>query len=107
MKLDHLFALTDHNALLQHAKFSIPARREGYTVDDNARALVFSVKARSLWSSQRLSELQRKIVSFLLLMQAEEGQFHNLMDFSLRIVDKPAKGDHLGRAMWAAGTVIN
>jgi len=107
VNLDHLYALTDHNALLQHAKFSVPARREGYTVDDNARALVFSVKAHSLWASERLSELQRKIVSFLLLMQADDGQFHNLMDFSLRIIDKPATGDHLGRATWAAGTLIN
>jgi hypothetical protein len=107
VKLDHLFALTDHNALLQHAKFSVPARREGYTVDDNTRALVFAVGADSLWPSQQLSELQRKIMSFLLLMQAEDGQFHNLMDFSLRIIDKPAMGDHLGRAMWAAGSVIN
>jgi hypothetical protein len=107
VKFDHLFALTDHNALLQHAKFSVPARKEGYTVDDNARALVFAVKARTLWPSERLSDLQRKLISFLLLMQSENGQFHNLMDFSERIIDEPAVGDHLGRAIWAAGTVVN
>lgn len=48
VKLDHLLAITDHIALLQHARFSVPARREGYTVDDNARALVFAVKADRL-----------------------------------------------------------
>ena len=107
VKLDHLFALTDHNAVLQHAKFSVPARREGYTVDDNARALVFAVKARAVWPTHGLSELQRKLISFLLLMQAEDGKFHNLMDFSQRLVGSPTVGDHLGRAIWAAGTVIN
>lgn len=106
MKLDHLLALTDHIAVLQHAKFSVPARKEGYAVDDNARALVFAVKAKAYWPSNALSKLQRKLLSFLLLMQAEDGKFHNLMDFSQRYADDPTVGDHLGRAIWAAGTVI-
>jgi hypothetical protein len=97
----------DHNAVLQHVKFSVPARREGYTVDDNARALVFAVKAQTLWPSERLSDLQRKLIGFLLLMQSEDGQLHNLMDFSQRIIDQPADGDHLGRTIWAAGAVMN
>jgi hypothetical protein len=107
VKLDHLFALTDHNALLQHAKFSVPARKEGYTVDDNARALVLATMARTLWPSEKLQELQQKLMSFLLVMQAEDGQFHNLMDFSQRITDTPTVGDHTGRAIWATGKVIN
>lgn len=106
MKLEHLFALADHNALLQHAKFSLPARREGYTVDDNARALVSAIKGRALWPSKRLLELERKLISFLLVMQAEDGRFHNFMDFSQRITDSPTVGDHVGRAIWATGTVI-
>ena len=52
-------------------------------------------------------ELQRKLISFLLLMQAEDGKFHNLMDYSQRFIDSPTVGDHLGRAIWAAGSVIN
>lgn len=107
MKLEHLFSLTDDNALLQHATFSVPARKEGYTVDDNARALVLAVKAETLSADRKLLDLQRKLVSFLLLMQAEDGRFHNLMDFSKRILDDAAVGDHVGRAIWAAGAVIN
>jgi len=107
VKLDYFLALTDHIAVLQHAKFSVPARRYGYTVDDNARALVFTVKARQYWPGQPLPELGRKLMSFLLLMQAEDGKFHNLMDFSQRIIDNPFVGDHLGRAVWATGVVIN
>jgi hypothetical protein len=40
-------------------------------------------------------------------MQAEDGKFHNLMDFSQKIVDTPSVGDHLGRTVWATGAVIN
>ena len=107
LKFDHLFALTDHNALLQHAKFSVPARKEGYAVDDSARALVVTKKARVLWHNEKLSEVQNRLISFLLVMQAEDGRFHNLMDFSQRIIDNATVGDHVGRALWATGALIN
>ena len=107
VKLDHLFALTDQNAVVQHARFAVPYKREGYAVDDSARALVFAVKAPRYWPDERLPELQRKLLTFLLTMQEEDGRFHNLMDFSQRIIDKPSEGDHLGRALWAAGAVIS
>ncbi len=107
VKFDHLFTLTDHNAVLQHAKFSVPARSEGYTVDDNARALVFAVKAGSLTSAPSICELQRKLISFLMLMQNEDGRFHNCMDYSQRITDEPIEGDHVGRVIWATGAAIN
>jgi hypothetical protein len=107
VKLDYFFALTDQIAVLQHSKFSVPSRRHGYTVDDNARALVFAIKAQPCWPGQPFLELERKLMSFLLLMQAENGKFHNLMDFSQRIIDSPFVGDHLGRAVWATGAVIN
>jgi hypothetical protein len=107
VKLDHLLALTDHNAVLQHAKFSVPARREGYTVDDNARALVFMSRAQGVWKNAELVELQRKLLSFMLLMQHEDGRFHNLMNFSHEISDEASVGDHLGRAIWSVGAVMN
>jgi len=107
VKLDHLFALSDQNAVVQHARFSVPYKKEGYAVDDSARALVFAVKAPRYWPDDRLADLQRKLLSFLLTMQEEDGTFHNLMDFSQRIIDEPSAGDHLGRALWAAGAVIS
>src|SRR6202043_3119491 len=41
--LNHLNRLTDDTGMLQHAIFTIPNRGEGYTTDDNARALIFTV----------------------------------------------------------------
>src|SRR3977135_1395269 len=43
LKLDHLNRMTDDTGILQHSIFTIPNRREGYTTDDNARALIFAV----------------------------------------------------------------
>ena len=92
---------------MQHARFSVPFKKEGYAVDDSARALVFAVRASRHWPDDRLRDLQKKLLSFLLTMQEEDGPIHNLMDFSQRIIDEPTLGDHVGRALWAAGAVIN
>src|SRR6195256_5154954 len=43
LKLDHLNRMTDDTGMLQHAIFTIPNRGEGYTTDDNARALILTV----------------------------------------------------------------
>ena len=38
----HMLSMTDDTGILQHAIFSIPNTSEGYTTDDNARALIVS-----------------------------------------------------------------
>ena len=43
LKLNHVNAMTDDTGMLQHAIFTVPNRAEGYTTDDNARALIFAV----------------------------------------------------------------
>src|ERR1700736_1378970 len=52
LKLDHVNALTDDTGMLQHAIFTIPNRAEGYTTDDNARALTFTVLLDQLGKDQ-------------------------------------------------------
>src|SRR4030043_252173 len=44
LKLDHLRHMTDETGILQHAFFTVPNYGEGYTTDDNARALMVSVR---------------------------------------------------------------
>src|ERR1700704_1239935 len=55
LKLNHVHALTDDTGMLQHAIFTIPNRAEGYTTDDNARALIFTV----LLDQLRVDELEK------------------------------------------------
>src|ERR1700757_2670265 len=43
LKLNHLNQMTDDTGMLQHAIFTVPNRKEGYTTDDNARALILTV----------------------------------------------------------------
>ena len=42
LNVAHLLNMTDDTGMLQHAIFSVPNACEGYTTDDNARALIVS-----------------------------------------------------------------
>src|SRR5208282_4608902 len=53
LKLKHVKRLTDDTGMLQHAIFTIPNRGEGYTTDDNARALIFAVMLQQSGKGQR------------------------------------------------------
>src|SRR5271167_3461674 len=52
LNLNHLHRLTDDTGMLQHSIFTIPNYAEGYTTDDNARALVFTVQLEQLGEGQ-------------------------------------------------------
>jgi glycosyltransferase involved in cell wall biosynthesis len=48
IKLDHLFRMTDHTGMVEHAVFVVPNYPEGYTTDDNARALIVTTLLEEL-----------------------------------------------------------
>ena len=48
LKLDHLRRMTDDTGMFQHAIFTVPNYCEGYTIDDNARALMVSTLLEEL-----------------------------------------------------------
>src|SRR6266576_3018622 len=43
IKLDHLVRMTDQTGIVEHAVFVVPNYPEGYTTDDNARALIVAI----------------------------------------------------------------
>ena len=45
IRIGHFLSLCDSTGMLQHAVHSVPDRAHGYCVDDNARALLFSMRA--------------------------------------------------------------
>jgi len=43
VKLDHLYRMTDQTGIVEHAIFVVPNYPEGYSTDDNARALIVAI----------------------------------------------------------------
>jgi len=107
VKLDYLKAITDDTGLLQHTKFATPKRQEGYTTDDNARALIACIKHHRIYGSSEVKELIDVYLSFLLQMQKSDGRFHNLLSYERRFLDDVGSEDSMGRALWACGHALN
>jgi len=107
IKLDFLEALTDDTALLQHSKYATPCKKEGYTTDDNARALIACTEHFSLFGDTTVKKLIDTYLSFLLYMQREDGKMHNFLGFDRRMIDTVGSEDCMGRTLWACGHLLD
>ncbi len=107
IKIDYLESFTDDTGVFQHAKFSIPRRNEGYTTDDNARALIACAKIDALKKNPRAEALANIYIAFLNHMQKPEGGFHNYLSYDRRYLDVDGSDDCMGRALWSCGCVVN
>ncbi len=87
LKIDYLKSFTDDTGLFQHAKFCIPKRSEGYTTDDNARALIACVRYYSLKKDPQMKSLANTYLSFLNHMQKPDGNFHNYLGYERSFLD--------------------
>ena len=106
----HLLSMTDDTGMLQHAIFSVPNTREGYTTDDNARALVVSARldeCNGHEDKQEHPELSRRYLAFLwLAFHSDTGRFRNFLGYDRKWLEDVGSEDSHGRALWALGSVL-
>ncbi len=107
IKLNHLKKMTDTTGIIQHSKHSVPDRDTGYTLDDNARALIVAVKYHDLFKDKTLLNLITIYTAFIKHCLKENGNFHTTMNYNHDFVDEPESEDSYGRAIWACGVLIN
>jgi glycosyltransferase involved in cell wall biosynthesis len=113
LKLNHLNQMTDDTGMLQHAIFTIPNRREGYTTDDNARALILAVLLEQSDDNRRgKADLPSANSPALFLSFLEhafhpaKGRFKNFLRYDRRWNEPVGSEDCHGRALWGLGTVL-
>lgn len=96
LRFHHLRALTGRHGLFEHAEFDAPRPSHGYTVDDNARALVVLGRMRE-------GEVPRALVhryrEFVLSALTERG-WRNRLSRHGRWTDQLGPEDTNGRALW-------
>ena len=106
----HLLAMTDDTGMLQHAIFSVPNTREGYTTDDNARALVVSTlldENEAYDAKDRHPKLSSRYLAFLwLAFNSDIGRFRNFLGYDRKWLEEVGSEDSHGRALWALGSVL-
>ncbi len=113
LNLNHLTRLTDDTGMLQHSIFTVPNRREGYTTDDNARALIFAVLLEQMEKRQSgkvdpTTETSALCYSAFLedAFNSAKGRFKNFLRYDRRWNEPVGSEDSHGRALWALGTVL-
>jgi len=104
--LTHILRLTDDTGIVQHAKYGIPNLKEGYCLDDNARALIMALMAYQRNKSKEAFELLPIYLSFIHYMQTEDGNFRNFLSFNRQYLDEVGSEDSFGRTIWALGYLI-
>ena len=106
----HLSAMTDDTGILQHAIFSVPNPMEGYTTDDNARALIVSTRleeTQAVDCNGRYQKLSHRYLAFLWnAFDGDSGRFRNFLGYDRRWLEVIGSEDSHGRALWALGTVL-
>ena len=104
--LTHINRLTDDTGIIQHAKFGIPNLKEGYCLDDNARALLMVLMAYRQIKDIRALELSPIYLSYIHYMQNANGTFKNFLSFSRNYLDEVGSEDSFGRTIWALGYLL-
>ncbi len=104
--LEHVMRLTDDTGIVQHATYGIPNLKEGYCLDDNARALLMALMAYRRFKDPHAFKAIPVYLSYIHYMQNEQGSFRNFLSFSRQFLDEEGTQDSFGRALWALGYLI-
>jgi len=107
LNLNHIGLLTDDTGIIQHARFGIPNLKEGYCIDDNARALIMALMAYEQDKNPKAVKLMPIYLSFIQYMQTDNGNFRNFLSFNRNYLDEVGSEDSFGRTIWSLGYLIN
>lgn len=110
ISLDHIKRMTSEDGLFQFSAISTPDVMSGYTLDDNARALIALTKHYQLTAEEEDLALINIYLKFILYCQREDGTFLNYVDFEGNFTANNGNEnleDANGRAIWALGEFIS
>jgi len=95
--------MSDSTGMLQHSIYSVPDRRHGYCIDDNARALMLVCHMTDLDEAVR-DKWMTIYASFIqYAWNPEARRFRNFMNFDRTWCEETGSEDSNGRTLWALG----
>jgi glycosyltransferase involved in cell wall biosynthesis len=109
IKLDHLYRMTDQTGIVEHAVFVVPNYPEGYTTDDNARALIVAILLDEFEEGtlNGSTDLASRYLAFLwLALDPTTKRFRNCLSYEHQWQPLESSEDSHGRALWGLGTVL-
>jgi glycosyltransferase involved in cell wall biosynthesis len=109
VNLDHLIRMTDDTGIVEHAVFVVPNYPEGYSTDDNARALIVVTLLEEFRGGHPggSPDLASRYLAFLwLAFDPSTKRFRNCLSYERRWQEPEGSEDSHGRALWGLGTVL-
>ena len=95
--------MSDSTGMLQHSIFSVPDRRHGYCIDDNARALMLIAQMDGLDATTR-DKWMTIYASFVqYAWNPDKRRYRNFMNFDRTWCEDAGSEDSNGRTLWALG----
>lgn len=109
INLNHFKNLTTEFGMIQFSKINQPDLDTGYTLDDNARALVAMCQHYELTNDPADLEYINKYFNFIKFCFQSEGYFLNYVDEDKQFTKQNSENlaDANGRAIWALGYLIS
>jgi len=109
INLDHLYRMTDQTGIVEHAVFVIPNYPEGYSTDDNARALIVAILLEEFGAGavKGAADLGSRYLAFLwLAFDPATKRYRNCLSYERQWQELEGSEDSHGRALWGLGTVL-
>lgn len=110
ISLDHLNKMTTRTGIIQFSKIYQPLIESGYTLDDNARALIAFCSLYVFNHQEQLLTSITKYLDFIQFCIQSDGKFLNYVDKDLKFTAQNYTtnlDDSNGRAIWALGYVVS
>ena len=110
ININHLKQMTTNFGIIQFSKINQPDIDSGYTLDDNARALISICMHYKLTGIKMDLFYIRKYFNFIKYCQQSSGNFLNYVDKDKTFTEQNQSvnlDDANGRAVWALGYIVS
>ena len=110
ISLEHIEHMTTERGILQFSDIDIADPDSGYTLDDNARALIVLTKHYKITGEASDMKLIKTYLNFITYCQKSNGSFINYVNYdgSIDIRNNAENLDDAnGRALWALGYFLS
>jgi glycosyltransferase involved in cell wall biosynthesis len=110
INLAHIKNMTTDFGMLQFSKLNRPDIQSGYTLDDNARAMIAMGQHFKRYRDKSVIKYISTYLNFIGYCQQSDGRFLNYVDFNSKFTNQNKDEnleDSSGRAMWALGYIVS
>ncbi len=110
INLNHIKKMTTHFGMIQFSEINHPDIKSGYTLDDNARALIAMCQHFELHGTKEDLTSIATYLHFIKFCLQPEGYFLNYVDEAFVFTEQNYTtnlADANGRAIWALGYVLS